>query len=33
MEKLRVAVIGLGRISERHLNAFKQDNLATLVAV
>ncbi len=33
MKKLRVAVIGLGRISERHLNAFKQDNLATLIAV
>ena len=27
-EKLKVAVIGLGRISKRHLNAYKTENLA-----
>ncbi len=31
--KLKVAVIGLGRISEKHLNAYKIENLATLTAV
>ena len=32
-KKLKVAVIGLGRISKRHLNAYKTENLAEIVAV
>lgn len=32
-KKLKVAVIGLGRISGRHLNAYKTENLAEIVAV
>lgn len=32
-KKLKVAVIGLGRISSIHLNAYKNDNYATLTAV
>lgn len=32
-EKLKVAVIGLGRISKRHLNAYKTENLAEIIAV
>ncbi|MBO5926874.1 MAG: Gfo/Idh/MocA family oxidoreductase [Clostridia bacterium] len=33
MKKLKVAIIGLGRISGRHLNVFKKNQLARLVAI